>query len=72
MVGKYDGEIGAVAQNIMDVTHTFFVHEEGWFRSESGKQVDATIEVEPRKVVVEYHDHDALVDQSTWRTASTS
>lgn len=67
MVGKYDGEMGTVAQNIMDVTHTIFVHE-GWFRSESGKAVDATIEVSPRKVVVEYHDHEADVGMMPWLT----
>ncbi|WP_111886020.1 Rieske 2Fe-2S domain-containing protein [Acinetobacter sp. CFCC 11171] len=67
MVGSYDGEMGAVAQNIMDVTHTIFVHE-GWFRSESGKAVDATIDVGPRKVVVDYHDHDADVGMMPWLT----
>jgi phenylpropionate dioxygenase-like ring-hydroxylating dioxygenase large terminal subunit len=67
LIGLYDGDVGAVAQNIMDVSHTVFVHDKV-FRSTEGKTLDSTIEVKARAVEILYHDKDAAVGMMPWLT----
>ena len=67
MVGTYDGDVGAVAQNIMDVSHTVFVHDKV-FRSTEGKKLESTIEVKPLSVEVLYDDNDGAVGFMPWLT----
>lgn len=67
MVGVYNGDVGSVAQNIMDVSHTVFVHDK-IFRSTAGKTLRSTIEVKRRAVEVLYHDTEASVGLMPWLT----
>jgi phenylpropionate dioxygenase-like ring-hydroxylating dioxygenase large terminal subunit len=57
MINTFDGDIGMLAQNFMDVPHTVFVHD-GIFRSSRGKPMDTTVTTRPDSVLVTYHDGD--------------
>ncbi|MGF7190069.1 phenylpropionate dioxygenase-like ring-hydroxylating dioxygenase large terminal subunit [Robbsia andropogonis] len=57
MINIFDGDIGMLAQNFMDVPHTVFVHH-GIFRSSRGKPMDTTVTTRPDSVLVTYHDGD--------------
>ncbi len=55
MINTFDGDLGMLAQNFMDVPHTVFVHD-GIFRSSRGKPMDTTVATGPDGVLVTYHD----------------
>lgn len=67
MIGTYHGDVGTVCQVNMDVPHTVFVHGK-FFRNSGARQIDATVEVEPRTVKVTYHDHDETIGPMPWLT----
>ena len=50
MINTFDGDIGMLAQNFMDVPHTVFVHD-GIFRCNRGKPMDATVTTRPDSVL---------------------
>ena len=57
--------MGAAAQNIMHVTHTLLCMRAGSVQSWAN---DATIEVLPHQMTVEYHDYEADVGMLPWLT----
>lgn len=57
MINRFDGDIGMLAQNFMDVPHTVFVHD-GIFRSSRGKPMETTVTTRSDSVLVTYHDGD--------------
>lgn len=67
MVNTFDGDIGMLAQNFMDVPHTVFVHD-GIFRSSRGKAMEATVALNAQSVEVTYHDGSDKIGMMDWLT----
>ncbi len=67
MVNSFDGDIGMLAQNFMDVPHTVFVHD-GIFRSSRGSAMEATVALKAESVEVTYHDEHDKIGMMDWLT----
>lgn len=67
MVNTFDGDIGMLAQNFMDVPHTVFVHD-GIFRSSRGSAMEATVALKAESVEVTYHDEQDKIGMMDWLT----
>lgn len=67
MVSRFDGSVGALAQNFMDVPHTVHVHNR-IFRSSPAKLMRSTVSVNPASVEVEYHEADDSIGMMPWLT----
>lgn len=67
MTGEYAGDLGAIAQINMDVSHTVFVHG-NLFRTTAGKRLESTIEVMPRAVEVVYRGRREGLGPIPWLT----
>ncbi|MGF6244207.1 phenylpropionate dioxygenase-like ring-hydroxylating dioxygenase large terminal subunit [Paraburkholderia sp. GAS38] len=67
MVNTFDGDIGMLAQNFMDVPHTVFVHD-GIFRSSRGSAMEATVALKAESVEVTYHDDHDKIGMMDWLT----
>lgn len=67
MIGRYSGDLGAIAQINMDVSHTVFVHGK-LFRTTAGKRLESTVEVTPRTVEVTYRSSREGLGPLPWLT----
>ncbi len=67
MVSRFDGTVGALAQNFMDVPHTVHVHE-SIFRKSPSKVISSTVSLKPASVEVEYHDSGDSIGMMPWLT----
>ena len=67
MVSRFDGTVGALAQNFMDVPHTVFVHDT-IFRKSPARSMRSTVELKAASVEVEYHDADDTIGMFPWLT----
>nr|WKF57864.1 Toluene-4-sulfonate monooxygenase system iron-sulfur subunit TsaM1 [Paraburkholderia busanensis] len=67
MVNTFDGDIGMLAQNFMDVPHTVFVHD-GIFRSSRGSAMEASVALKADSVEVTYHDEQDKIGMMDWLT----
>ncbi|MGE0706990.1 MAG: Rieske 2Fe-2S domain-containing protein [Planctomycetota bacterium] len=60
----FENDVTNCVENFMDVPHTITVHK-AWFRSESGKEVKATVERTSDSVLVTYHQERDEIGLST-------
>lgn len=67
MVSQFEGTVGALAQNFMDVPHTVHVHDT-IFRSSPAKLISSTVSLKPASVEVEYHEADDSIGMMPWLT----
>lgn len=66
MVTEFAGDVTDLVENFMDVPHTAFVHS-GWFRRASAaKRAEATVELRPGSVHVEYFQPDDSIGFTKW------
>jgi phenylpropionate dioxygenase-like ring-hydroxylating dioxygenase large terminal subunit len=70
MIGVYTGDLSAIAQINMDVSHTVFVHGK-LFRTTAGKKLESTIHVKPTSVEVTYHNCNEGLGPIPWLTNPT-
>ncbi|TES77911.1 aromatic ring-hydroxylating dioxygenase subunit alpha [Burkholderia cepacia] len=67
MVNTFDGDLGALVENFMDVPHTVFVHDR-IFRSSTGRRLRASVELKQQSVEVTYHDDGDKIGMLDWLT----
>jgi phenylpropionate dioxygenase-like ring-hydroxylating dioxygenase large terminal subunit len=67
MTSVFDGTVGALAQNFMDVPHTVHVHDT-IFRKPRARLMQSTVELKPASVEVEYHAADDTIGVLPWLT----
>lgn len=70
MIGIYNGNLSAIAQINMDVSHTVFVHGK-LFRTNAGKKLESSITVHPTSVEVTYHNCNEGLGPIPWLTNPT-
>ncbi|WP_249193973.1 MULTISPECIES: hypothetical protein [Burkholderia cepacia complex] len=67
MINTFDGDLGALVENFMDVPHTVFVHDR-IFRSSTGRRLRATVELKQQSVEGTYHDDGDKIGMLDWLT----
>ena len=67
MVSQFQGSVGMLAQNFMDVPHTVHVHDT-IFRKSPAKRIGSTVSLQPASVEVAYHEADDTIGMMPWLT----
>ena len=67
MVSRFEGSVGALAQNFMDVPHTVYVHDK-IFRRSTDRLMRTTLELTASSVEVSYADGGDRIGMMPWLT----